>query len=113
MFVGAGKLQYQFCKRINPINPVYDCANNPANAVCNCQPYRTYLKRLSANRHHLIDTPVQYTMYRLDMILEGANLNAIAIPGDKQAYYESYHTAVLTTDSNNAVGSYNKITYKN
>jgi len=70
--------------------------------------------------HHQHNTPLSpgegrgevYSMYRLDMTLEGANPHAQAIPADKQAYYENYHTTALHSD-NASASAYNKVTYKN
>ena len=60
-----------------------------------------------------------YTMYRLDMALEGANPNPQIIAEERQAYYENYHTAALQTDcqedkqAGDVVSTYNRVTYKN
>ncbi len=47
--------------------------------------------------------------YRMDMVLKGANTNAIPVADGQQPYYEQYHT----TAYNGKVHSYARLTYKN
>ena len=94
VFIGNGQLHYQWSKAEN---------KRPDNKHGMC----------GRRREAGLDTATaRYSMYRLDMELEGANPDAVAVPADKQAYYENYHTAALNTKGN-AVCAYNKITYKN
>jgi hypothetical protein len=50
-----------------------------------------------------------YNMYRMDVELQGANKNALAIPGEQQASYTNYFVEGIACKT---VHSYNKITFK-
>ncbi len=54
-------------------------------------------------------TRASYTMYRMDVELQGANKNALALPGEQQASYANYFVGGAAYK---AVHSYNKITFK-
>lgn len=99
VFVGKGHLHYQFSRAENK---------------------HMRFNKFSRNHKDKADTiPTCYTMYRLDMDLEGANPNPQVIAEEKQAYYENYHTTALQTDCpedskvSDVVSTYNKVTYKN
>jgi len=101
VFVGSGHLYYQFHRLLND-------TNRAKQRTPSCR------KDLEAMRRRLPDTTSpKYQMYRLDMTLVGANPHAVAMAEDKQAYYENYHTSMLTTDSCSPVCTYSKVTYKN
>jgi hypothetical protein len=51
----------------------------------------------------------EYNMYRMDVVLLGANPNAEVVTELGQRYFENYHTATY----NGTVSSFNKVTYKN
>jgi hypothetical protein len=92
IFVGNGQLHYQWSRQITKRKEHWKCTR------------------------HLLEKPdttaVKYSMYRLDMQLEGANTHAEVIVEDKQQYYETYHTTALHTDYAKA-STYNRVTYKN
>jgi len=91
VFVGSGQLHYQFSK-----------ANNKTGKA-------ESKKGLSLLRERNT-TAATYSMYRLDMTLDGANSDAKMIADDKQAYYETYYTTAL--HSNAPAANYGKVTYK-
>jgi len=92
VFIGNGQLHYQWSK-----------------AQTKRTPTNKRVHRISETQ----DTAsIRYTMYRLDMNLQGANPNPQVLAEDRQNYYENYHTTALHTDSA-TVNSYSKITYKN
>ncbi len=98
VFIGNGQLHYQFSKNPKPLKR---------------------LTQINKDRQHLPfrgraadTTPTIYTMYRLDVELQGSNPHAEPVAENKQSYYENYHTVALHTD-NAVVCAYNKITYKN
>lgn len=91
VFIGNGSLHYQFSK------PQNDTSINPHDIIKNsCEEV----------------APKQYDMYRMDVILEGANQHAKIIADDKQGNYENYHTAYLNS-RDIPVNSFGRITYKN
>lgn len=67
-------------------------------------------KVLGTQLHDDPKTEIQTEVYRLDVVLEGANINAEAIKDEQQAYYENYYQAQV---SGVTAHSFNKITYKN
>jgi len=92
IFVGNGQLHYQWSKALTK--------------------RKLFTKNIHSLREKPDTTPIQYSMYRLDMALEGANINAQVIASDKQPFYENYHTTTLHSGNTRAC-TYNKITYKN
>lgn len=85
VFIGDGKMHYQFSKIMDKaiVVPGDDAR-----------------------------TPQPVDMYRMDVELVGANPDAEVIKGDRQAYYENYYTP--GTGTNGAtVHQYARVTYKN
>lgn len=61
------------------------------------------------------DSTIQYSSYRLDMQLQGANPNAQRITGKQQATYERYFLSWVNTDNSNegkVAHRYESVTYK-
>ncbi len=98
IFVSAGKFQYQFFRRISD--------NKKKDRLIVGQ-----LRGLKSSVDFPDTAHVQYDMYRMEMVLEGANNHAKVIAEEKQSYTENYYTAALHTDASPAL-SYGKITYK-
>lgn len=91
IFIGNGELHYQFSKAENlPFQP------------------------LKGNRKHRqeIDAPQQYSMYRMDVTLIGANKNAEIVTEGEQAYHQNYF-ADWTGGKELTAHSFSKVTYKN
>lgn len=91
IFIGNGELHYQFSKAEKlPFQP------------------------LKGNRKHRqeIDAPQQYSMYRMDVTLIGANKNAEIVTEGEQAYHQNYF-ADWTGGKELTAHSFSKVTYKN
>ena len=101
VFIGKGKLEYQFCNR---------------DAGCNIKykdEMQSGLRGKPFKKRAVPDTAgIHYQMYRLDMELLGANQTSEPIAEDLQDYYENYHTTALNTNSK-MVNAFAKVTYKN
>lgn len=82
IFIGKGSLHYQWVKNTGEI----------------------FDKAQPAQGHSKIET------YRLDVVLEGANKNAVMIKEEKQPFFENYYSE--QTPGGLVAHAYNKIVYK-
>lgn len=92
IFIGNGELHYQFSKAENlPLQPIKE-----------------------DRKHRRQDTPApqQYSMYRMDVALIGANKNAEIVTVGEQAYHQNYFTD-WTGGKELTAHSFSMVTYKN
>ena len=88
IFIGRDGLHYQFAAPKND----------------NCKPARS--------GSCLLQEEQQFDMYRLDVILEGADPSALIVPGSEEPLKEHYHLSG-NQDNEQTVRSYNRVTYQN
>ncbi len=88
VFIAPGAIHYQFAQPDAPLTPnaVKGDKTHERNRAC--------------------------TMYRMDVELIGANLNAVAMASDRQDYYERYYTPSVPAEGVVA-SAFNKVTYHN
>lgn len=91
VFVSKGQLQYQFQNK------------KPNAGSKRSQPLDAHFPAPGSNT---------YDMYRLDVVLTGANKNAEVVAEEPQAYYEHYYLPG-STDNMVTAHTYKKVTYKN
>jgi hypothetical protein len=94
IFVGTGQLHYQFCKADKPTVGVHE--------------------RMAAHTHGEDEQQWcdgNFTFYRMDVALIGANVNAKAVAGEEQNYHENYYLPGCPEDGAHA-RAYKKVTYK-
>ncbi len=94
VFIGNGQVHYQFSKVENPEH--LDKIKNP--------------KLAGAKMPKSKD--LQVSMYRMDVALEGADVNAKVVTEGKQSYFEQYYLPG-TGEQGSIAHEYNKVTYKN
>ncbi len=98
IFIGNGQLHYEWTKKqVNPTNIYSSSKGSLSNLV---------------NRRTIDIANYKYDIYRLDMVLVGANTLAKAIKEEQQDYFENYHTIALQ-NKNACANTFNKITYQN
>ena len=90
VFIGNAAIHYQFSRVDYPENQNVRDYKHPADKP---------------------SEPINYTMYRMDVTLVGADKRAEIITEDKQDYYENYYTPGTGENGAKAL-AYKKITYK-
>jgi hypothetical protein len=93
IYIGDGAIHYQFSKADKMLEPM-----KPED-------------RFNPEKMKKQQEPVNFSMYRMDVALIGANKQAQLITEEKQSYYENYFNG-NSNDKGNKVESYGKITYK-
>ena len=91
IFIGNGSLHYQFSKP-----NIFPCEKPYSHKKGVCEEIE----------------PTQFDMYRLDVMLEDANPQALIITGEQQAYNEHYY-CTKNHEINQVAKAFNLITYKN
>lgn len=87
LFIGPGRIHYQFRKNNDPVRPVI----------------------MEGSQQTQPPKQVTYTVYRLDMELVGADFNVAPQMEEKQAASQHFY---ISQEAIRDVGSYNKLTYK-
>jgi len=98
IFIGNGAIHYQFSKPAAPHDVETQC-------IASLPHTRNTSFSSGEDRREV-------SMYRLDMVLEGANPHAHAIAKQPQRYYEHYFTAGIN-EKNAVANSFKSITYEN
>ena len=100
IFIGNGELHYQFGRRKNHLPP-----KGLASYFANDKDKKQLRFSSKVSDASSADS---FDMYRMDVVLEGANKNALVVADSGQDYYENYHTAAVTATAH----AYGRITYK-
>jgi uncharacterized protein YjdB len=98
IFVGNGKLIYQFSSEMKNGKKSTDTKNQSENEVV-------------TNSYPGFAADQKYIMHRLEMTLLGTNDNATIETGTKETYHENYYTSANKTTGTTCY-SYNRVTYK-
>ncbi len=109
IFIGNGAIHYQFGKAEGT-----GADKGSSSGQKSHLPLRPLLRGTLPRRGAEADeaAPVSYSMYRMDVELIGANLNAEVVTEQKQDYYENYFNE-RTGEHGATAYTYNRITYKN
>lgn len=96
VFVGDGQIHYQWSKVANP-----ETVNQPPQIF----------NHAASEGNTFVEQTTKFDMYRMDVSLEGANINAPYTIEEVQDYYEQYYNEYLPNGAK--ARSFTKITYKN